>query len=279
MSTKTSEETIWHVPDDLWSLIAPLFGPEKAPGTPGRPAVPFRRIFDGIIDVLRTGCPWRAIPREQFAPKSTVWGRFRPWVEAGVFQQAWALALDSYDLAVGIAWKWQALDGVITKAPLGGEATGPSPVDRAKSGTKRSVLSDGRGAPLAVVVAGANAPDKTLAVETLDRIPVERPAKVVYRLHHLCLDAGYDYEDVIAGVLERGSHLQLSPPAKEKREAPPERKHPARRWVVERTPAWQNRFRRLLIRWEKKLDHDYAMIDLASTLIVWRIVMAANNSS
>src|SRR5215510_13532611 len=87
MSTKTSEETIWHAPDDLWSLIAPLFGPEKAPGTPGRPAVPFRRIFDGIIDVLRTGCQWRAIPREQFAPKSTLWGRFQPWVEAGVFQQ------------------------------------------------------------------------------------------------------------------------------------------------------------------------------------------------
>src|SRR5215813_5605356 len=230
MSTKTSEETIWHVPDDLWSLIAPLFGPEKAPGTPGRPAVPFRRIFDGIIDVLRTGCQWRAIPREQFALKSTVWGRFRPWVEAGVFQQAWALALDSYDLAVGIAWKWQALDGVITKAPLGGEATGPSPVDRAKSGTKRSVLSDGRGAPLSVIVKGANAHDKTLALETLDSIPVERPPKRVYRLHHLCLDAGYDYEDVIGGAQERGYRLHLKKRGAEPVEVSAEKKHPARRW-------------------------------------------------
>ena len=57
-------------------------------------------------------------------------------------------------------------------------------MDRAKSGTKRSVLSDGRGAPLAVVVAGANAPDQPLALKTLDSIPVERPARVVNLFLH-----------------------------------------------------------------------------------------------
>jgi len=96
------------------------------------------------------------------------------------------------DRVVGIAWKWQALDGVITKAPLGGKKTGPSPVDRGKLGIKRSVLSDQRGAPLAVVVTGANTNDKTVALETLDGIVVDRPEKVIYRLHHLCLDKGYD---------------------------------------------------------------------------------------
>ncbi len=251
MATETSLETIWHTPEELWSLIAPLLGPEKQPGTPGRPAVPFRRIFDGLIYVLRTGCQWSAIPREEYAPKSTVWGRFKQWVEAGVFQQAWMLVLVYYDLELGIDWKWQALDGVITKAPLGGEATGPSPVDRAKSGTKRSVLSDGRGAPLAVVVAGANAPDKTLALETVDSTAVERPEKVVYRLHHLSLDAGYHYDDVIAGVLERDYILHLRPPASAEIEVAPKKKYPARRWVVERTHAWHNKFRRLLVRWEK----------------------------
>jgi putative transposase len=275
MATETPLETIWHTPDELWRLLAPLLGPEKAPGTPGRPAVPFWRIFDGIIYVLRTGCQWSAMPRAEFAAKSTVWGRFQQWVAAGVFQQAWALVLNSYDLECGIVWKWQALDGVITKAPLGGEATGPSPVDRAKAGTKRSVLSDGRGAPLAVVVAGANAPDKTLALETLDAILVERPARVVNRLHHLSLDAGYDYEDVVEGVLARDYILHLRPPAKTPLEVVPEKKHPARRWVVERTHAWHNKFRRLLVRWERKLAHYYAMIDLASALIIWRIIRAS----
>ena len=276
MATETSLETIWHTPEDLWSLIAPLLGPEKQPSTPGRPAVPFRRIFDGLIYVLRTGCQWSAIPREEYAPKSTVWGRFKQWVEAGVFEQAWMLVLVYYDLELGIDWKWQALDGVITKAPLGGEATGPSPVDRAKSGTKRSGLSDGRGAPLAVVVAGAKAPDKTLALETVDSTAVERPEKVVYRLHHLSLDAGYNYDDVIAGVLERDYILHLRPPASAEIEVAPEKQYPARRWVVERTHAWHNKFRRLLVRWEKKLDHYYAMIDLASVLIIWRIIATAS---
>lgn len=105
-----------------------------------------------------------------------------------------------------------------------------------------------------MVVAGASAPDKTLALETLDTLLVERPAKVVYRLHHLCLDAGYNYEDVIAGVQERDYHLHLSPPAKEPRVVPPGRKYPARRWVVERTHSWHNRFRRLLIRSGEEAD-------------------------
>jgi putative transposase len=275
MATQTSVDTIWHVSDELWSLIAPLLGPEKPPGTPGRPAVPYRRIFEGIVYVLRTGCQWRALPREAFAPKSTVWGRFQQWVKAGVFQQAWLLVLAYYDLEVGIDWKWQALDGVITKAPLGGEATGPSPVDRAKSGTKRSVLTDGRGAPLAVVAAGANVPDKTLALETLDSIPIERPQRGGYRLHHLSLDAGYNSDAVIEGVVERDYHLHLRPPAGREPEGAAEKRHPARRWVVERTHAWHNKFRRLLVRWEKKLEHYYAMIDLASVLIIWRIISTA----
>ena len=276
MATETAGETLWHTPDDLWSRSARVLGPEKAPGTPGRPAVPFRRLFDGILYVLRTGCQWRAIPRAEFAPKSTVWGRCQPWVAAGVFQQAWALVVHYYDLECGIEGQWQALDGVITKAPLGGEATGPSPVDRAKSGTKRSVLSDGRGAPLAVVVAGATAPDQTLALETLDSIPVERPARVLNRLHHLSLAAGYDYDAVVKGVLERDYILPLRPPAKTPIAVAPEKKHPARRGVVERTHAWPNKFRRLLVRWEKKLDHYYAMIDLASVLIIWCIISTAS---
>src|SRR5215470_12353621 len=275
MPTATPLETIWHTPEELWSLIAPLFGPEKPPGTPGRPAVPYRRIFDGILYVLRTGCQWSALPRAEYAPKSTVWGRFKQWAEVGVFQQAWLLVLVYYDLALGIDWKWQAMDGVITKAPLGGEATGPSPVDRAKAGTKRSVLSDGRGAPVAVVAAGANVPDKALALETVDSTAGLRPEKKVYRVQHLSLDAGYNSTAVLAGLRERDYLLHLRPPARTKIEVAPEKQYPARRWIVERTHAWHNKFRRLLVRWEKKVEHYYAMIDLASVLMIWRIIATA----
>jgi putative transposase len=275
MLTKTAAPTIWHIPDDLWTLIAPRLGPEKAPGTPGRRAVAFRRIFDGIVYVLRTGCPWQALPRQEYAPGSTVHGRFRQWVQAGVFEKAWQVLLTYYDQEVGIDWKWQALDGAITKAPLGGEATGPSPVDRAKAGTKRSVLTDRRGAPLAVVVTGANTPDKTVALETVDGIGAPRPERVVYRLHHLCLDKGYDYDDVIAGMLERDYILHLKHRGEPEPEGAPEKKHPARRWVVERPHAWHNKFRRLLVRWERLLDSYKAMVYLASVFILYRLVMPA----
>ena len=125
MATKTpSPETIWRTPDALWKLIAPILGPDKPPGTVGRPATPNRVLFDAMIFVLRSGCQWQVIPRATYAPGSTVHGRFRQWVQQGVFVQAWQTLLHYYDKHVGIAWKWQALDGVITKAPLGGDDTG-----------------------------------------------------------------------------------------------------------------------------------------------------------
>ena len=273
MATKTdSLAPIWHTPDALWKLIAPILGPEKQPGTVGRPATPNRVLFDAIIFVLRSGCQWQVIPRETYAPGSTVHGRFRQWVQQGVFVRAWQTLLQYYDKEVGIAWKWQALDGVITKAPLGGEDTGPSPVDRRKMGTKRSVLTDQRGAPLAVEVTGANTHDKTVALATLDSIVVDRPEKVVYRLHHLCLDKGYDYADVIEGVQARDYHLHLAKSKADNDARRGSKQHPARRWVVERTHAWHNRFRRLLVRWEKKSTHYEAFIHVASVLIIFQLV-------
>ena len=117
-------------------------------------------------------------------------GRFRKWVAAGVFERAWRVLLEHYDEQRGIDWKWQAMDGAMTKAPLGGQTTGPNPTDRGKKGTKRRILTDRRGAPWSIVTTAANTHDKTVALQTLDRIVVPRPPKIVYRLHHLCLDKG-----------------------------------------------------------------------------------------
>ena len=89
MAAKTdSLATIWHTPDALWDRIAPILGPEKQPGTVGRPSTPNRVLFDAIIFVLRSGCQWQVIPRQAYAPGSTVHGRFRQWVQQGVFLRA-----------------------------------------------------------------------------------------------------------------------------------------------------------------------------------------------
>src|SRR5436305_1103070 len=81
----------------------------------------------------------------------------------GVFKRVWRLLLKEYEELRGIQWRWQALDSATTKAPLGGEAAGKSPVDRGKLGTKRHVLTDQRGAPIGLEVTGANRHDSRAA--------------------------------------------------------------------------------------------------------------------
>jgi putative transposase len=81
-------------------------------------------------------------------------------VEAGVFLRLWE--------EVGIEWDWNSMDGAMVKAPLGGKETGRNPTDRGKSGTKRSILTDGNGIPLAIVLAGANRHDMKLMEATLE---------------------------------------------------------------------------------------------------------------
>ncbi len=124
LNSKQRLRTIWRLPDDLWAELRPLLPPEKPPGTPGRPVIPFRQVVDGILYVLRTGCQWKALPRE-YGSASTCHRRFQAWVQAGVFERLWAKLLIRYDDLRGIQWKWQSLDSVMVKAPLGGRRQAP----------------------------------------------------------------------------------------------------------------------------------------------------------
>lgn len=162
------------------------------------------------------------------------------------------------------------MDGAMTKAPLGGEKTGKNPTDRGKIGTKRSVLTDGQGVPLGLAVSGANVHDKRLVRETIESIPVERPKVTPKKPQHICQDKGYDYPDTRELVAEFGytAHIPVrgSDPAKRKK-LPGYR---ARRWVVERTHSWFNRFRRLLVRWEKKVANFKAFLHFACAWVTYR---------
>jgi transposase len=116
---------------------------------------------------------------------------------------------------------------------------------------KRSTLTDGRGVPLAVAIAGANVHDQKLVGETLGRWKVLRPKPARSRRQHLCADKGYDFLAVRATALKHNyiAHIpRIGEPAKHWSR----RAACARRWVVERTHSWTNRARRLLTRWEKK---------------------------
>ena len=250
----------WELSDDLWEKIKPLIPPAPSHAKGGRPRMDDRQAFAAIIYVLRTGIQWNALPRALGA-STTVYDRFRLWEADRLFARMWAAELAEFDELVGIDWEWQAMDGVMTKAPFGGAATGANPTDRGKRGTKRSTLSEGHGLPLAVVVAGANVPDMKLAAPTLDALVVERPEPTVERPQHLCLDAGYDY-DLPRYAAERRryvAHIRLRGEDRANAGSSDPLKRP-RRWVVERLHSWLNRSRRLLVRWEKKVENYLAFL-------------------
>jgi len=110
----------WRIPDELWRHIQKVLPKPKPKPKGGRPRMDDRQALDAIFYVKRTGCQWKALPRSLGAA-STVHDRFQEWQQAGVFEKLWQAALLKYDADIGIDWEWQAMDGAMTKAPLGGK--------------------------------------------------------------------------------------------------------------------------------------------------------------
>ena len=153
---------------------------------------------------------------------------------------------------------------------FGLKKTGPNPTDRGKQGVKRSLLTDAAGIPLALAIEGANRHDMKLVRSTLDHIIAERPVPTAEMPQGLCLDKGYDFDEVRAIVREFGFTAHIRARGEEAKAIKNEAGFKARRWVVERTHSWMNRFRRILVRWEKLPETFIAMLHLACGIITWR---------
>jgi transposase len=166
-------------------------------------------------------------------------------------------------------------------APLGGQKTGPNPTDRGKYGSKRHLLVDQRGAPLAVTISAANLADSQAALSTLRALPISRPQRR-YHVQHLCADKAYDARSIRRGAEQMGYRTHIPHRANQVQhgrshtatdvtsEVPV---HPARRWVVEPSHAWQNQFRSLRVRWLKKEINWLGFIDLAAGLTLYRMAI------
>ena len=142
-----SEETFgvgpeYHIPDALWQQMVCVLPSPKARKKDGRPRMDDRQAMTAIFYVLRTGCQWKALPRSLGAA-STVHDRFQEWREAQVFERLWQAGLLTYETLKGLDWEWQAMDGAITKAPLGGEKGGQEP-DRSWQARDQTECADGR---------------------------------------------------------------------------------------------------------------------------------------
>lgn len=258
----------YRMPDELWEQMEELLPDYPANPKGGRPRADLRGVADAIFYRLRTGCQWNAIPPE-LAPGSTAHDYYQQWAELGIFEQLWSLAIDVYDELIGLDRTWQSVDGAMTKAPLGGEKTGKNPTDRGKLGTKRSVHTEGGGIPIGLAVEAANVHDTKLLQATIED-SIERAVGTIEAEEHMCLDKAYDstaIRDMIVSVYQYTAHVRSR--GEEHCEVNRQNGERPRRWVVERTHGWLNRFRAILIRWDKKVQNHIAGLHLALAYFVY----------
>jgi transposase len=165
--------------------------------------------------------------------------------------------------------------------------TGNSPIDRSKLGAKRLILTDKNGIPLSVVISSANTHDIKLVTDVIDNTVVNRPSpkshnKKRNKHHHLCLDKAYNSKSVKQEIIKRGyvPHIIYKRKRGEKAKNAEtydtchRKRYPARRWVVERTNSWHNRFRKLFTRYEKNAEENYlGLVQLSCSIIIYRKII------
>jgi transposase len=168
-----------------------------------------------------------------------------------------------------VDWSRAVVDSCSVRAVCGGTKTGPNPTDRAKRGSKRHIICDARGMPLAVRLTGANWHDSTEALPLVDAIPSLQGERGRPRCRPACIlgDRAYDAE-----VIRQGLRTRRILPLLAMRRTTHGSGLGRWRWVVERTFAWLNQFRRLRIRYDRRAEIHEAFLSLGCALICWRYV-------
>jgi transposase len=247
--------------DELWEIIEPIL-PKWVPSPKGgHPRLDDRKALTGILLVLKTGIPWQDLPQEMGCGCGmTCWRRLRDWQADGTWEKIHKVLLgrlraaEKLDLSLGI------IDSSSTRAAYGGEQTGPSPVDRAKPGTKHHVIVDGKGIPLASSLTGANVPDIKELAPLFNSLPAigGKVGHPVTKPDAMMGDRGYDWEPHRQGLRDLGVDPYLAERNTENGSG-----LGVFRWVVERTLSWLHQNRRLRVRYERRADIHQAFLTLA----------------
>ena len=231
----------------------------------GRPRVDNRVCFNAIVVRLVTGCSWEtaALLTPEQVSAATLRRRYKRWNNAGMFDWTAEEAIESHDRIVGLDYSAAAVDGSIHKAPCGGPGTGKSPVDRAKSGWKLSLLSDAAGIPLGWATDTAGRHDSKLLAPTL--VSASRLG-VIPHFETLLTDRGYTGRP----ARECAASFGVTDFDCARRSAKGRVKHTplGGRWVIERANSWMSNFGQI----RRSTDRDPRMrlgqIALAVALIL-----------
>jgi transposase len=226
----------------------------------GRPPLAAENAIQALYYLVRTGMQWQSLPR-CFGPSSTIHAAFQRLNDLGFFENYWLEGLEEYDKNKGLDLTKKTGDCVHIKCPIGTDGVGPSPVDRSKQGTKRSIITDGSGILLGCVIAPGNRNDAKLLHATLASIPSQYQSQGNDRLW---LDAIYDTTESRTVCFIHKVRPQISPNPRKKKIEPVRPIQRGVRWVVERTHSWINRFRRLFVRYDKSAENYLAFVKFAA---------------
>lgn len=257
------------VPEEFVEELKPHLPPEQSVGPRGgRPRTGHVIVVRVIWFVLTSGCRWQDVPLEMGCSGRTAHRRLKEWEETGVWDRLHAHLLAKLRKTGKLDPDVAIIDGVQVRAFGGGEETGPSPVDRRKTGTKHTIMVDRHGIPLAIRTAGANASDHTQIIPLVLDFPHigGKPGRPKQLPDEVYADRGYDSDDTRALLQWLGVEPVIA-----KRKT----KHGSGlgkvRWVVERTIGWIKGLRRMRVRYDRLLTIQEAWNTLAAAVICFRI--------
>jgi putative transposase len=132
--TNTTElPPIWEIPDAVWPMMQTILDEHYPPHPKGHRRVDLRRVLNGMIFRLRTGCQWNRLP-EVFGDDSTVHRPFQHWCHQGLFEPLGAVLVDACPAWGGVDGQWQAADAMRGNARMGGDLGGRNPTARGQKG-------------------------------------------------------------------------------------------------------------------------------------------------
>jgi transposase len=261
------------MPEKFYESARPMLPEEQEIGPQGgRPPKTHRVVLKVIWFVLVTGCRWKDVPQEMGCCGETARTRLQAWERAGIWDRLHQLLLTMLNHEHQLHLKTAIIDTTQVRAFGGGDATGPSPVDRRKKGTKYTLLVDRGGVPLVIRAVPANRSDHLEILQAVVSFPTVggKPGRPRTHPEKLYGDAGFDCE-ATRSILrwlgiephirhrngDHGSHLGRV------------------RWVVERTISWIKGLRRMRVRYDRSGTSIDAWTSLAAAVVCLHILSEA----